>query len=438
MSVCSKRIEVFKKAAMTDQQTALEDLRSDLQVARGPLLEPFDEGNVLVTFVWIGPERQVSVRGAQLFEDHMAMSHPMTRVKGTDVWYLSTVAPANATTVYQYLVDDPFIDADRRDLAELTSLLLESRQRSFADPFNPSRIYPQAAAIAGEEDTAEERWESILDLPKAEPVTWFDDTEVISGMLTEHRFVSGVLDNERIITVYTPPGYTSTGEQYPLVIMLDGESWPRIARLHVGLDNLIGARRITPPVVAFVHNPTSPSAMASRIAEMSCNPALASMLADELLPMLRDRYHLTSDPVHTVTGGASLGGLAAAHAAFERPEAFGGVLSCSGAHWWGYTSDPEAQTAWGKDSEPEWLTRQYAAAPRKPIRFWIDVGCLEQGVIPMAPGIDQRAANRHLRTVLQAKGYEVFYYEAPGGHDYAAFRRSIAKGLQALLNSAAS
>jgi enterochelin esterase family protein len=54
-------------------------------------------------------------------------------------------------------------------------------------------------------------------------------------------------------------------------------------------------------------------------------------------------------------------------------------------------------------------------------------------VSPLSPGIDQRAANRHLRTVLRAKGYPVTYHEAPGGHDFATFRRNVIKGLQALL-----
>ena len=172
---------------------------------------------------------------------------------------------------------------------------------------------------------------------------------------------------------------------------------------------------------------------------MECDPAFARMLADELLPMLRGRYSLTPNPDRTIVAGASLAGVAAAHAAFERPGAFGAVLSCSGAHWWGWNGadGSAALPVSGKDGEPEWLTRQFAAAPRKPIKFWVDVGRLEVGEHPFAPGVDQRASNRHLRTVLRAKGYEVCYHEAPGGHEYATFRRSVAKGLQALLNPAA-
>ncbi|WP_185792755.1 hypothetical protein [Actinoallomurus bryophytorum] len=87
--------------------------------------------------------------GAQLFEDRNAISHPMRQVADTQVWHLSVVAPRGVTTVYQYLVDDPFLDADHEDLALLGRLVAESRERSYADPFNPRRLFPQAAKIAG-------------------------------------------------------------------------------------------------------------------------------------------------------------------------------------------------------------------------------------------------------------------------------------------------
>lgn len=271
-----------------------------------------------------------------------------------------------------------------------------------------------------DEDPPEWSWDSVLAMPDAEVVPWFDATGAPGGMLTAHRLASTALGNERTVTVYTPPGYDAAGPPYPLVVALDGECWPPFG-LPRALDNLIAAGRIVAPVVAFVHNATSPSSYAARMVDMACNPALGRMLVGELLPMLHAAYHVTADPGATVLAGASFTGLAAAHAALEHSDAFGNVLSSSGSFWWGVTAD----------GEPEWLTRQYAAVVRKPIRFWVDVGLLEldQGH-PLAAGIDP---NRHFRTVLRAKGYDVTYHEAPGGHEYATFRRSLVKGLQALL-----
>jgi enterochelin esterase family protein len=149
-------------------------------------------------------------------------------------------------------------------------------------------------------------------------------------------------------------------------------------------------------------------------------------LTDELLPWVRARYRVTADPARTVAGGSSFGGLAAAFAALERPGVFGSVLSQSGSYWWRPDDDPE----W------EWLTRRYAAREPLPVRFYQDVGLLEDGPgrrtePPGHPG--QLVANRHLRTVFQTKGYPVRYAEFAGGHDHLCWRGTLADGLLALL-----
>ena len=41
--------------------------------------------------------------------------------------------------------------------------------------------------------------------------------------------------------------------------------------------------------------------------------------------------------------------------------------------------------------------------------------------------------NRHIRNVLQAKGYDVHYAEFPGGHDYLCWRGTLAEGLLVLI-----
>lgn len=408
----SSRIEEFERTG------DVAALAADLRAAGGPLVEPAGE-DVLVTFVWIGADRRVSVRGAQLFADRPAMSQPMERVAGTDVWHRSVVAPRCVTTVYQYLVDDPFTEADQNDLTRLTRLMAESRDRCYADPYNPRRLFPQAAIIAGADDAPEAQWDSVLELPGLEPAPWFDGD---APPLTGHRLVSAALGNERLVHVYEPPGLGP----HPLVILFDGESWLSVARLHAGLDHLMTAGAMPPAVVAYVDNPLD--GVATRRRELACDPAMTRMLTDELLPLLRSRHDVSGE---VIVGGCSLGGLAAAFAAYERPDVFGAVLSVSGSHWWGYRPAPGGP---GRDDEPEWLTRQYAAAPLAPVRFWIGVGRLETGAMPLSPGVDQRAANRHLRTVLRAKGYDVTYEETPGGHDFAGFRRGAVKGLRVLLD----
>jgi enterochelin esterase family protein len=416
------RIAEFAAEAALDAAGATRRLREDLVASGGPLVErvPGDE-RLRVTFVWIGPQADVSVR-AQVFDDPIALSHPMRRVAGTDVWWRQAlVAPAVVTT-YQYLVDDPFRGVDPTDLTAVGAVMGALRERSFADPVNPRSLFPQVAVIAGETTADPRHRDSVLRLPGAEPDPW-SDTALWSdiaperrGTLTEHRL------RDRTIAVWRPPGAHGP---LPLVVLLDGECWPLVAELDVALDHLVASGELAPALVAFVHNT---GGVAARTAELSCDDSFAAFLAHECVPFLRE--HHDTAPGRVVIGGDSLAGLAAAHAALNHPDVFGAVLSCSGSFWWGYRAD---DSGWGRDGEPEWLTRQIAERPPRDVEFWASVGSLETGASPLSPGVDQRAANRHLRDVLRAGGCAVTLVEEPGGHDFATFRRSAVRGLRALL-----
>jgi enterochelin esterase family protein len=136
---------------------------------------------------------------------------------------------------------------------------------------------------------------------------------------------------------------------------------------------------------------------------------------------------LADDPARNVVGGASRGGLCAAFVGLRRPDLFGNVLSQSAIFYWRPDDDPEE----------EWLARQFAAAPRLPLRFYLEAGRYEGGYLPGArPG--PLLSGRHLRNVLQAKAYPVTYREFVGGHDYTCWRGTLGDGLLALLGSASA
>ncbi|MCO1576176.1 alpha/beta hydrolase-fold protein [Crossiella sp. SN42] len=415
-------------AALAGDPAALAE---HLKTAGGPLVEPAPDnpGSVLVTFVWLGEAERVSIRAGQLFADHLAPSHALERLPGTDIWHRSTVVRADVTSSYQYIVDEPAA-------GDLIADAFEALRRQVdcwrADPFNPRRIYPQTGIIAGRLDLPEHQWDSILELPETEPAPWFTPAGAPAGTLVERRLTSAALGNERQVTVYRPP---SGQGPFPLVVMLDGECWTRVADLPTALDNRIADGSLAPVVVAFVHTPEVADRPGARIGESTCNPALTTMLAEELPPLLAE-FDVTTDPARTVLAGNSLTGLAAAFTALHRPEVYGNVLASSGSFWWGYADHPVAKMLGGKDGEPEWLTRQYAGSPRVPVRFWLDCGVLEAGNVPWIPGVDPRAANRHFRTVLRAKGNQVDYFEAPGGHEFVSFRRNAIRALCTLLPGA--
>lgn len=99
----------------------------------------------------------------------------------------------------------------------------------------------------------------------------------------------------------------------------------------------------------------------------------------------------------------------------SHPEVFGNVLSQSGAYQY-------------RPDDPERLIRRFATRARLPLRFYLEAGLLEVNETPSL-----LHENRHLRDVLEAKGYEVIYSEFNGRHDHIDWRGSLSSGLMALL-----
>ena len=211
----------------------------------------------------------------------------------------------------------------------------------------------------------------------------------------------------RRVWVYVPPAYVR-GDTCDLLVVLDGELYLDEIALPQVLDSLIAEHAIAPCVAAFVDD----SSGAARIAELGNSARLPRFLADELLPWLRARWSVTSRPRRVTIAGSSAGGVAAAFAALERPDAFGNVLSQSGAFWRG----PE-----GANRPPyEWQTAQWAAPPKRDVCFVLEVGASETAAAlgGAAPSILE--ANRRLRDALQKGGYAVRYTEVAGGRHSTA------------------
>jgi enterochelin esterase family protein len=226
----------------------------------------------------------------------------------------------------------------------------------------------------------------------------------------------------RRIWVYTPPAYDARRPAaYPLIVAFDGDEYRDTMPLPMILDTLLAAGRAP----AFVAVLVDDSSGAARIADLCNSARMAEFLGKQLLPWVRQRWHVTRDPRRVIVTGSSAGGLAAAFVAFMRPDLFGNVWSQSGAFWRG----PE-----GSNGAPwEWLTEQVKASARKDIRFYMDVGELEDHPTLGGSGPNFRDANRRFRDALETRGYEVTYTEVPGGnHAERWWRQRLPYGIVAL------
>jgi enterochelin esterase-like enzyme len=203
------------------------------------------------------------------------------------------------------------------------------------------------------------------------------------------------------VALYQPP----VSGPCPLVVVLDGLDYLKLASLTTVVDNLIHAGRIRPVALAMVANGGS-----ARTVEYFCSEATRYLLLRKVLPLAHAHLDLVDEQrqpgVHGVLG-ASLGGLMALYMGLRSPEVFGRVLSQSGA----FAIPGEGDTN---------VFPLAQVPPTAPLQVWMDCGVFEQ----------LREGNQRMLPVLTEAGHRAEYWEYNGGHSYAAWRDDLWRGLE--------
>lgn len=369
-----------------------------------PLVEPLKDApgsdRVAMTFLARGARHNVRLLGGPT-SNH----ENLERLGRSDVWFKSFIVPASTRLSYQIAPDVPDFPGTCREcrmaiLAQLQADPLNHRPWPSDAPDRYNQVSKVELSGAPLQPGLEGGW--------AEP----------AGRLIAERFTSGILGNTREVTIYAPPGVDPTGKNTILLLLFDGPDYlDRHAPVPTMLDRLTGDGRLPPTVAVFIANPGTEA----RERELPANPAFAAMLADELLPWLSERMGIRAWPDRTVLAGSSYGGLAAVSAALAYPDRFGNALSMSGSFWWHPADAPP--------DRPEHMAGLVASRDRCPVRFFLSAGLFESG----SDGeIGILESSRHLRDVLEAKGYEVTYRDYAAGHDRFAWRGALGDGLLAL------
>lgn len=404
----SPQIKMLKGKIARGDTSAVGQFWDEIKTRGTPLIEtiPTDQNHLLLTFLY---RAQAPTRGvvlmAQLYvgDNRDDSLRVLTHLPDTDVWY-KTYWIRNDMRFSYSLVPNPTPES-----------LSNNSELQLQDPLNPKSL--QHGTNIGK---------SLVELPAAPKQPWISsDARIARGNLEEFQIESKRLQSQRRAWIYTPAGYDpKRTEPYPILICFDGwvYSRPEFVRTPTILDNLIAARKIPPMIAVFIDQAPQPQ----RNIELTNNQSFLDFVTDELLPQVRQKWRATSAPAKTVVCGSSSGGSASAFFAFRRPDVFGNVLSQSGAFWPGKDrSDPNH----------EWLTQQFQSSPKIPIRFVLQVGVLETGEPTPLNGPSILKTNRHLRDVLNAKGYEVEYSEVAGGHEPLSWRGGIAEGLMRLISA---
>ncbi|MCP4653874.1 MAG: PQQ-binding-like beta-propeller repeat protein, partial [bacterium] len=241
---------------------------------------PILEGDDLVHFVFRGEVEDLMLVGSMLALDEEL---PMHRVEGTDFYFRSLRLKPGAYFPYAFAVFD--------------------EQR--LDPLNPRR-----PDIPGQK-------RSVFTTRGWQEPRHLREPEGERGRFETLPWKSEILDNEREVRVYLPPGYDDGEERYPLLVVHNGGRYLEHGKFDHTLDNLVG-KSVAPLVVAFLSR-GGYAEFGSQAAEYS------QAVAEELVPLLDDRYRTVARPEARAMMGTFNAAAISIFAALKRPDLFGRV-----------------------------------------------------------------------------------------------------------------
>jgi enterochelin esterase family protein len=250
---------------------------------------------------------------------------------------------------------------------------------------------------------------NILMVPGKES-SLYQTNDVPHGTVAAVWYESPTLKTTRRMTVYTPPGYESSTERYPVLYLLHGAGgdefeWETAGRTPQILDNLIAQGKAKPMIVVMPngHANQRMSAGLGPVAGQTPSgggtktlggPFPASLVKD-VIPFVEKSYRVVADQEHRAVAGLSMGGGHTMAVTTQNPEAFHyiGVFS---AGW--NSGDAEALAAIKK------------AGPKL---FYVACGTEDKLAIE---------SSRRLAKQLEQAGLKATYRETPGAHTWFVWR----------------
>jgi enterochelin esterase-like enzyme len=148
---------------------------------------------------------------------------------------------------------------------------------------------------------------SLLEVPGAAS-EFFAERAVPHGEVAAVHYQSKALGAPRRMQVYTPPGYATSGQRYPVFYLLHGGgdndlSWLMAGRANFVLDNLIAAGKARPMIVVMPAGHVPAAAGAAPAPD-----AFARDLLGDVWPYVERNYRTLPGRENRAIAGLSMGG----------------------------------------------------------------------------------------------------------------------------------
>jgi enterochelin esterase family protein len=265
-----------------------------------------------------------------------------------------------------------------------------------------------------------------------------DATTVPHGSVAEVPYLSTALKAWRRLHVYTPPGYETNNDKYPVFYLLHGagdsdDSWTTVGRANFILDNLIANRKAKPMVVVMTAGHTTRATGGRGEGGggfLSPTDEFAQDFLTDVMPLVEKRYRVLTDRAYTAIAGLSMGGSQTLNIAIPNLKRFGYI----GVYSSGLIGEAPLGGRGGRGGEGG--TQSAAVPPAPNPNSWetrnlamLDNAGLKKGLKLMwfSTGKDDFLIETTRSTVDMFKkhGFNVVYEESSGGHTWINWRNYL-------------
>ena len=244
-------------------------------------------------------------------------------------------------------------------------------------------------------------------------------TKQKTNLIVIENFHAMMLNNDRRLHIYLPPGYYENKEnKFPVLYVHDGKSvfdisdWSKESlNMHTTADKLISEGKIQEIIIVGIDNIGE-----NRTSEYSHWDGIdmgkpvtgkgllyEDFVINDVKPFIDKNFRTLADRDNTALMGASIGGFSTFNIGFRHSEVFSKLAMLSPYFGWG-------------DNKLYDKISQGIYKEKKPLKMWIDVGSKEDGFVNMAANVI---------FLLMNNGYEYFdelvAYEAPDGEHSERF-----------------
>ncbi len=268
-------------------------------------------------------------------------------------------------------------------------------------------------------------YQSYFLIPGAESDLYFHKNGVPHGNVTKVWYSSSILGFDRRMYVYTPAGYETGSQKYPVFYLLHGaggdeDAWTNMGRAAQIMDNLIAQGKAKPMIVVMTNGNANQAGAQNEVPPipstgeqgMAAYQRYAGKfeehLVKDVVPYIEKNFRTLTDRNNRAIAGLSMGGGHTQTITNNNPGMFGYI----GVYSMGIMTMGQQNPAEAEKIEKERIAKLTALKDSGQKLYWIACGkddFVYKGVVT-------------LRETLDKVGLKYIYRESTGGHTWANWR----------------